>query len=357
MSPFPPVSDWYLNPLSSGWACEPPEESAVAFHRELPGYEPTPLHDVPELAQQLGVGRLFVKDESQRFDLGAFKFLGASWAVHRALEQSPGTRALTCATDGNHGRAVARMARTLGLASTVFIPRGVPDIVIDRVRAEGADVRVVDVDYDKAIDAARAFAAEHADTLIVQDTSWPGYDEVPTWIVEGYSTMFVETDEQLRAAGVAAPDLVVAPVGVGSMAQACVTHYRHRDIATPPRVLSAEPDTAACVLESLRQGEPVSVATTGTIMNGLNCGTPSSLAWPLLRGGLDIAAAVTDEGCRSAMAALRKHGVESGPSGAATFAALAGLLEEPDAADVRRSLNIGPDAVVVCFSTEGPIRA
>jgi diaminopropionate ammonia-lyase len=395
------------------WTCDPPDGSAAAFHRGLPGYEPTPLVEVQGLAAELGVGRLFVKDESARFDLGAFKYLGASWAGYRAVARLSGYAgpvglaglaghlavarvplALVTATDGNHGRAVARTARLLGLPARVYVPKVASDLVIHRITTEGAMVTVINGDYDEAIAAARADAAQastaqastaqastgqastglagtrgKSGAVLVQDTAWAGYEQVPAWIVAGYETLFAEIDAQLALAGAPAADLVSVPVGVGSLAQAAVAHYRSSAAVARPRLLCVEPDTAACVLASLRAGSPVTVPTAATVMNGLNCGTPSSLAWPYLRDGLDAAIAVTDTEADDAMAALLRSGIPAGPSGAAAFAGLRAALTGPGAAARRRELGLsepsghdgrrngGAPVIAVCISTEGPLSA
>jgi diaminopropionate ammonia-lyase len=301
------------------------------FHARLPGYVPTPLTELPALATGLEIGRLFVKDESSRLGLPAFKALGASWAVHRILKDHTGQVTLTTATDGNHGRAVARIARLRHQKAHVFVPNTVPQQAIEAIRAEQAEVTVVDGTYDDAV----AMAAE-ADGILVQDMGWPGYEEVPAWIVEGYSTLCHEIDEQLDEE----PDLVVVPVGVGSFAQAVITHYRSRDSRT--KLVSVEPENAACVLESLNAGEPKTVPTGDTIMAGLNCGTPSRTAWPFLHNGLDAAVAISDAQCAEAMADLNALNVHSGPCGAAPLAGLRAIRDE-----------FGGLATVVLISTEG----
>jgi diaminopropionate ammonia-lyase len=371
-----------------GWTCEPPDSGAAAFHRGLPGYAATPLAETPGLAAELGVGRLFVKDESARFDLRAFKFLGASWAGFRAVAARTGYAgpaaldglraqlrgretagggdlALVTATDGNHGRAVARTARLLGLPARVYLPRVAPDVVIDRISAEGARITVVDADYDDAVAAARSDAAGAAGAVLIQDTGWAGYEQVPSWIVDGYETMFAEMDAQLSAAGVSAVDLVSVQAGVGSLAQAAVAHYRSSALAAAarPRLLCVEPDTAACVLRSLAAGALVSVPTDVTVMNGLNCGTPSSIAWPYLRGGLDAAIAVTDDDARTAVVGLASAGIAAGPSGAAGLAGLRAALTGPGSPARRSDLGLAPSPdnrrgtppVALCISTEGPL--
>ena len=401
---------WYARD-ARGWTCEAPDDGAATFHRGLPGYAPTPLVEAPALAAELGVGRLFVKDESARFDLRAFKYLGASWAGFRAVAARTGYTGpatleglrsflaptasgavgadvaggltLITATDGNHGRAVARTARLLGLPARVYVPKGVPDVVIDRINAEGALLTAVDADYDGAVIAARADAEAGADAvagavagaatgdaatsgggMLIQDTAWDGYEQVPSWIVAGYETLFAEIDAQLAAAG-AAPfgraraGLISVPVGVGSLAQAAVAHYRRSGLPGEDRpvLLSVEPDTAACVLRSLAEGGLASVPTAATVMNGLNCGTPSSIAWPYLRDGLDAAIAVTDADAGEAVAALSSAGVSAGPSGAAGFAGLRAALTGPGASARRRDLGLdaGGPPVIVCLSTEGPL--
>ncbi|GHH29065.1 diaminopropionate ammonia-lyase [Lentzea cavernae] len=301
------------------------------FHARLPGYAPTPLTELPALAAELGIGRLFVKDESSRLGLPAFKALGASWAVHRVLRHRTGQVTLTTATDGNHGRAVARMARLHGQRAHIFVPHTVPAAAIEAVRAENAEVTVVDGTYDDAV-----AAAAEAGGVLVQDMGRPGYEEVPEWIVEGYSTLCHEIDDQLDAE----PDLVVVPVGVGSFAQAVITHYRSRESRT--RLLAVEPDSAACVLTSLEAGELTTVPTGDTIMAGLNCGTPSSTSWPFLFHGLDAAVAISEADCTKAMEELHAYNVPSGPCGAAPLAGLRAIRNE-----------LGEIATAVLISTEG----
>lgn len=331
-------------------------QDAIRMHRTLPGYAPTPLVELPEIASRLGVGKLFVKDESQRFDLGAFKFLGASWAVTKALEESPNAKILTTATDGNHGRAIARMAKTLGLDAVIFTPNTVPQIALDNIVTEGAELRVLQDDYDAAIMAARKYAAENDSAIIVQDTSWEGYEDVPAWIVEGYSTLFVEAEEQLAKQGITSPSLVSIPVGVGSLAQSAIAHYRNNTREQHPLMLSVEPTKAASTLASLHAGKLQSVATEETLMNGLNCGTPSEVAWPYLRGGLDAAVAVSDEASREAIEMLASAGVESGPSGAASVAGLFALLIGEGSVERREKLGVDEESVLLAISTEGAIK-
>ncbi|MFI2027264.1 pyridoxal-phosphate dependent enzyme [Streptomyces buecherae] len=431
--PLGPAS-WYARPAARHWTAPtaPPAPTAAhAFHAALPDYAPTRLVELPSLAAELGVGRVFVKDESSRLGLPAFKALGASWALHRVLAERGGATAgatgaaepmdagagvgagpagaavgpagagagpgvaagpagagagagaaepvtFVTATDGNHGRAVARIARLLGQRAHVFVSRGVHPEAVAAIEGEGARVTRVAGPYDLAVrEAARAVedagdgpgagsgsGRQASPTVLVQDSGRPGYERIPGWIVEGYATLFAEIGAQLAAAGAGAPDLVAIPVGVGSLAQAAVTHYRApapdtgadagAGAGAGPALLAVEPEAAACVLESLRRGERVSVATGDTAMAGLNCGTPSSLAWPALRAGLDAAVAVSEARAARAVRDLAALGVPSGPCGAASLAGVRAALTGDGAADRRAALGLGPTATLVLLSTEGP---
>jgi diaminopropionate ammonia-lyase len=334
----------YYRPAARRWVLPASPGQARAFHQSLPGYSPTPLVPVPELAAELRVGRVLVKDESSRLGLPAFKVLGASWACHQVLQKHPGAMLVT-ATDGNHGRAVARMAAHFGVEATVFVPEVMLPATAARITDEGAKLVWVDGSYDDTVRQAAAFAGDQPGRALVQDTAWAGYEQVPAWIVQGYQTLLDEVDAQLGGA----PDLVAVPVGVGSLAEAVVRHYR-RPGAAHPRVLSVEPDTAACVLASLTAGRPTTVPTAATVMAGLNCGTISRSAWPVLRAGCDAAVAVSDKDALRAVADLGRLGVSSGPSGAATLAGARAALTDPGR---HAALGLGDDAVIVLLSTEG----
>ena len=358
---------WYANPDARNWRTLPVSDDAIRFHRTLSGYRPTEIAHLPVLAVELGVSRVFVKDESSRLGLPAFKILGASYAISRALsarfgivdralsldelrERLTGERPrLVAATDGNHGRAVAHVANSLGLPARIFFPRSLTDTAKDAIAGEGAETVELDLSYDELVEAAAESArSDGAGAILVQDTAWPGYEEVPQWIVDGYSTLFEEADAQLLEIGVDRVDVVVVPVGVGSLAQAAVRHYR----CTPnsPVVLTVEAERAPGLIASLRSGRRISVNTTDTIMAGLNCGTPSAAAWPSLLAGVDAAVAVTEEQASAAVYRFDALGVDAGPCGAATLAGARAVLTDP----ARRSaVAVGADAVVLLFSTEG----
>ncbi|GGP42977.1 diaminopropionate ammonia-lyase [Streptomyces abikoensis] len=358
---------WFVRPAARSWRCAPAPADARDFHASLPGYAPTPLTELPALAAELGVGRVFVKDESSRLGLPAFKALGASWAVRRVLDgrtrglngqaaDGAGAAApvtLVTATDGNHGRAVARMSRLFGQRAHVFVGHGVHPEAVAAIEDEGAEVTRVAGPYDEAVRRA-AEAAAAPDSVLVQDTAWPGYERIPAWIVEGYATLCAEIDDRLALARAGAPGLVAVPVGVGSLAQAVVTHYRSRRDGRAPALLAVEPENAAGLAASLVAGRPVTVATGGTTMAGLNCGTVSHLAWPVLRDGLDAAVTVTDAESARAAADLASLGVSSGPCGAASLAGVRAALTGAGADGRRAALGLGPASVVVLLSTEGP---
>jgi diaminopropionate ammonia-lyase len=271
---------------------------------------------------------VLVKDESSRFGLPSFKVLGASWATHRALAERPADR-LVCATDGNHGRAVAWMARQLGLEATVFVPDNMIPARRAAIAAEGADVQVVDSTYDEAVERAAALAGPGV--AVIQDTAWPGYETVPQWVIEGYSTIGAEIELD--------PDVVAVQIGVGSFAAAMVRRF------APARIVGVEPATAACALASIEAGAPTEVpGPHDSVMAGLNCGRVSPVAWPVLVRGIDAFAAIQDDHAHEAVDLLARDGVTAGESGAA---GLAGLLA------FRDDLDLPPDGTVLVVNTEG----
>ncbi len=338
-----------------------PPAPARTFHRSMPGYAATPLVPVPALARRWGIASVHVKDESHRLGLPAFKILGASWAANRGLCARAGRPpaasladlrdiaggsgvTLVTATDGNHGRALARMARLLGLAARIYLPGGLPEPTLAAIRGEGATVVDTGATYDDAV--ARAAESIAGSDLLIQDTAWQGYEQVPGWIVDGYATLLDEIDSQQPDT----PTVLAVPTGVGSLLQAVLQHYpAAADRRT--RVLAVEPVTAACVTASLATGHPVTVETSApTCMAGLNCGTVSAIAWPVIRRRLDAAIGVTDDETGWAMGILRENGVPVGPCGAASAAGVQAALDIPGGVE---TLGLDGDARVVLLSTEG----
>lgn len=343
-----------LNSRNQNWLCEGPSPAAIQFHRSLAGYKPTELIDLPQVASELGVGKVLAKNESDRFGLPAFKALGASWAIHKSLQKLGDANSVTIvtATDGNHGRAVAKFAKQFGHQAKIVTPAGVHPSAIQAIIDEGAEVTQLNGSYDEAV-AKATDIAKASGHILVQDTAWEGYEEVPNWIVEGYATMFTEIDAQLENAGIGSADLVVVPAGVGSLLQAALAHYRSKTNLLTTKVLSVEPVNAACVQASVEQDRPVSVPTSTTVMAGLNCGTISSLAWPYVKDGLDGAIAITDEQDILAAKDLAKMQVKAGPCGASGLAGLRSILTDQNADSTREKLGLDSNSVLVVLITEG----
>lgn len=326
-------------PTGRGLASGAPD--TVAFHRGLPGYARTTLVDAAPLAHALGLERLYVKDESHRFGLPAFKFLGASWAISQLLgggsdvaklaahARTQGIDRLTTATDGNHGRAVARMAALVGLRATIYIPAAMRPSRRDAIAAEGADLVVVGDDYDEAVRRSLADAAGDPACRAVNDADLDGSSPVAGWVIDGYSTLFREVDEQLPPD--AAIDLVLLQTGVGAFAAAGVRWAAARGVVP----IAVDPAGAPCIAASLEAGRPVTIETAATAMAGLDAGTPSAAAWPMLAAGLGGAIVVDDDEADRAARDLAALGVESGESGAAGLAGLRALLEDEACAALR----------------------
>lgn len=366
---------FFLNappPAAASEAPSPTRRQPLAFHRRLPGYSPTPLIDAPELARALGIGQLLVKDESSRLGLPAFKILGASWAVYRALETRLGLSlepwrsveelaerlaplrplTLATATDGNHGRAVAHVAALLGFEAQIYVPAGTAQARIDGIAGEGARVEIVDGTYDDAV--ARAAQEANQRCLVISDTSWPGYEEIPRWVMEGYSTIMVEIDDQLAMRGEKNPDLIAVQFGVGALAAAVVRHYRQLRPNERPKILSVEPLRAACMLASMEAGQIVTVSGPhDSIMAGLNCGRPSIIAWPIVSQGIDAFIAIPDDRAREAMRALARVGIIAGETGAAGLAGLKEFLTSDAGAQHREALGMDEKSRALVLVTEG----
>ncbi|HLW44913.1 MAG TPA: diaminopropionate ammonia-lyase [Acidimicrobiales bacterium] len=347
-------------------------DEVLAFHRKLPGYEPTPLVSLPGLADSLGVRELLVKVESTRFGLPAFKMLGASWATYRAVRERMAEALdgwadieelanllkpllpfrLVAATDGNHGRAVARMARWLGFDALIFVPSGTTGARIDAIASEGAQVVVVDGGYDEAV--ARSAEEAGPRCLVISDTSWPGYADVPRWVIEGYGTMFVEIDDALARAAHDGPDVVVVPIGVGALAAATATRFssRPRGDAGSATVIGVEPTDAACATQSALAGELIVLGEPQrSIMAGLNCGTPSPIAWPRVSKGIAGFVTIDDDWARAAVRALASCGIEAGETGAAALGGLTALQRQGRATQLAEV--VGDESSVLVFVTEG----
>jgi diaminopropionate ammonia-lyase len=350
-----------------------PSPKPWGLHQKLPGYQPTPLRQLDDLARIAGVSAVHLKDESNRFGLPAYKILGASWATLRILERMLGAALepwttvdqlrerlvplgrlqLITMTDGNHGRGVARVARWLGYAAEIFVPRGTAQARIEGIESEGAVVTIVEGTYDDAVERAASSVAPGV--ILVSDHGWPGFEEVPSWVAEGYETIFLEIERQIADQQIAPPDLVLVQIGVGTLASAVVAHFRAEGRATFPTLVGVEPTGAACALHSIEAGKPVMLhaGADASIMAGLNCGTPSTAAWPALEDGIDAYLEIEDERAREAMRLLAASGVVAGESGAASTGGLLELMKGVATRRVREALEVGPATRVLLISTEG----
>lgn len=335
-------------------------DEAWAFHRSLRLYQPTPLHHLDALARRLGIGALWLKDESPRFGLNAFKGLGASFAMHRwlATHDVPADAVFTTATDGNHGRAVSWMARQSGYRAVIFMPAYSVRARIEAIENEGAKVVLVPEGYDAAVAQAQAAAHEHG-WIVIQDTTTEHYREVSDWIEAGYWTMARELEPVLHGDARADVDVVLLHAGVGTWPAAMVQYYWHRYESRRPRILVVEPVEAACVIESVAAGHAVgATGSLRTIMAGLNCGFPSLSALDVLRDSVDGFMTIGDQWTEKAMRALAQGTdgdpvVVAGESGAASVAALLALADDPAYAPLRDHMGIDRNTRVLVWSTEG----
>jgi len=362
------------------------EEEAVShirrFHETVPGYRATPLVRLDALADKLGVKRIYVKDESKRFGLNAFKGLGGIYAVTKVLCRelgldiekisfhdlmSPEIRetikdtVFITATDGNHGRGVAWAASQYGCKSYIYMTKGTAQSRVDAIKAAGAeDVIVTDMNYDDTVRLAARLAEENGWKL-TQDTAWEGYEEIPQWITQGYTTMGSEILDQLRLDGIRKPSHLFLQAGVGSYAGSILGYFANRFDGHPPVTTIVEPINVACVFESALVGDGKTHAVTGiqeTIMAGLNCGEACLTTWSILRDFSSFYAAcpdfVTAKGMRTLAAPLGSDSkIVSGESGAVGLGLLALLMERNDLSEIRRMMDLNEESVVLLISTEG----
>lgn len=332
--------------------------NALEFHKTLESYKPTPLVDLPELALEYGVGKIFIKDESFRFGLKAFKGLGASYAIHKILENDPSIETFCTATDGNHGRAVAWSANMLGKNSRIFVPKNIAYNRIEAIELEGAIVEKVNGNYEQTCAHAKIMAEGNGWTL-VQDNADQDYEEIPAHIMAGYFTHFEELEENLHLLPDPEIDIVFLQCGVGSWPAAGAWYYLNRYGKKKPRLIIVEPAEAAGFLASLKAGKRTSPGGNfKTLMAGLNCGIPSSTAWEILKETVDAAIAIEDNFMEEAVRALNfplgeDTQVISGESGAGGFAGFIALMKDSRFREIKESLNINAKTRLLFFSTEG----
>ena len=352
------------------------------FHKSLPGYKATPLVELDDLAKYYGVQKLWLKDESKRFGLNAFKVLGGSYAIGKYLSQKLGRDmselpfnvlisdevkkqlgdvTFVTATDGNHGRGVAWVANKLRQKSVVYMPKGSAKMRFDAIAREGADVSITDLNYDDAVRLANKGAEEHG-WIMVQDTAWDGYEEIPLWIMQGYSTIINEIVEQLEAAKEEKPTHVFLQAGVGSFAGAVQGYLVHLYGDDRPITIICEPHGANCIYKSMEANDGKPHNVTGdltTIMAGLACGEPNTISWKILRDNADFSVSCDDSIAARGMRVLSSplgndQRVISGESGAVGLGLFTVLSEKKEEyAELMKALKIDENSRILCISTEG----
>ena len=349
------------------------------FHKSFPQYTQTPLISLSNLAADLGVGGIYVKDESYRFGLNSFKALGCTFALAGYIAQRLGVPVweldyptlpkaaaklgeftFFAATDGNHGRAVAWAARELGQKAVIFMNKGCPQVRLEHIKKEGAEASISDLNYDDTIRYVTELAAKTPNSVIVQDTAWEGYEDIPAWIMQGYAVMVLEACEQLDAIGTEPTHLLIQ-AGVGAFAGAAQAYISNRYEKNDPVSFVVEPKVADCYYQSAKKGDGTAVNVGGemkTIMAGLACGEPSKISWDILKNKSDFFVTIKDRHAANAMRVLSAPlpgdtRIISGESGASAMGFLLELLKNDDLADLRKQAGIDKNSKFLLFSTEG----
>ena len=374
---MPASEDTQLSIMSLGNVAK-----ARFFHNSFPQYTVTPMARLNGMADYLGLAGLYVKDESYRFGLNAFKVLGGSFAMGRFIAQQMGRdvsemtndyltsesfrkefgqATFFTATDGNHGRGVAWAAHKLGQKAVVHMPKGSSQSRYENIAKEGAQVTIEEVNYDECVRMAAAEADATPKGVIVQDTAWDGYEEIPAWIMQGYGTMAGEAADQLRQMGINRPSHVFIQAGVGSLAGAIVGYFTNLFPNDPPKFVVMEASAADCLYQGALAGDGNPRIVDGdlsTIMAGLACGEPNILSWDILRNHVSAFVSCPDWLSARGMRMLRvpikgDPSVVSGESGAVGMGLIAALMETDEYKDLRDYLGLNRFSHVLIFSTEG----
>lgn len=351
-----------------------------AFHKSFPEYTVTPLVELDNLSRSLGVKKIYIKDESYRFGLNAFKVLGGSYCVGKyiagklgmdigdisyekiardEIRNRMGEITFVTATDGNHGRGIAWTANRLGFKSVVYMPKGSSIERLNNIKALGADAFITDVNYDDTVRFAKANAEKNG-WILLQDTAWEGYTSIPGWIMEGYTTMAYEIVEQLRDEK---PTHIFLQAGVGAMAGAITgffaDYYDAQQVR--PVITIVEPNKADCIYKTAEAKDGSVHTVTGdmdTIMAGLACGEPCTIGWSVLKEYADNYVSVPDYVAAKGMRVLGNpladdKKVISGESGAVTLGFVAEIMQNQSLSYLREQLKMDSDSKILCISTEG----
>lgn len=358
-------------------------KKVAAFHKSFPEYSITPLANESKLAANLGLKNIFVKDESYRFGLNAFKVLGGSYAIgsyiakrlNMDISELPyekmtgseirnklGDLTFVTATDGNHGRGVAWTANRLKQKSVVYMPKGSAQERLDNIRALGSDASITDMNYDDAVRLANSGAQKYG-WIMVQDTSWEGYEDIPAWIMEGYTTMAYEAVAQLKEKNIDKPTHVFLQAGVGALSGGLTGFFAdlYGDSDNRPIITIVEPNKADCIYRTAKANDGKLHFVTGdmnTIMAGLACGEPCTIGWNIMHDHADNFVSMPDYGAAKGMRILGNplpgdDKVISGESGAATLGLVAEVMQNPNLDWLREQLKLDENSIILCFSTEG----
>ncbi|MFJ8258552.1 diaminopropionate ammonia-lyase [Peribacillus asahii] len=356
-------------------------EKVHNFQKTHRSYTKTPLFQLKHLADYLNVADIRVKDESYRFGLNAFKVMGGIYAVAMYLAnrlgerienlsferlQSPQVReklgelTFISATDGNHGRGVAWAARELGHKSIIYMPKGSSLQRLNAIRNEGAKADITELNYDDSVRMCAKLAYEN-DWIMVQDTAWEGYDDIPLWIMQGYASMGKEIVEQIEESGGQPPTHIFLQAGVGSFAGSIAAYMVQYYRDNPPIIIVVEPDKANCYYQSFLSKEGNREIVTGemnTIMAGLACGEPNTRAFRLLRQYAKSAFS-----CNDTITALgmRIYGnplkgdprIISGESGAVTLGLVYYLRKLTENNQIYQNISLDSHSRILLISTEG----
>lgn len=354
---------------------------AKNFHESFKEYDKTPLVELDNLAKKIGVKGIYLKDESYRFGLNAFKVLGGSFAMGRYLadklgedienltyeklssdeaREKLGDITFVTATDGNHGRGVAWTANKLGQKSVVYMPKGSSLKRLNNIKAEGAEASITDLNYDDAVRLAAKYADEH-NGLMVQDTAWEGYEKIPAWIMQGYGTMALEALDQLNAIKVIKPTHIFVQAGVGSLAGAVQGFFASEFKDECPKTVIVEANLADCFYKSAVANDGNARFVGGdmqTIMAGLACGEPNTIGWEVLKNHAEAFVSCPDWVSAKGMRILGNplkgdKKVTSGESGAVTTGLLYEIMTNKDYKDLKEALELDENSRVLLFSTEG----
>lgn len=346
------------------------------FHHTYENFEKTPIHDLDALAMGLGVSKIFVKDESYRFGLNAFKVLGGIYAIGKyvaklldqnidelsfeqlklpEVKEKLGDCTFISTTDGNHGRGVVWAARELGCKARIYMPAGSAEERLQNIKNEGAYAEITSMNYDETVRYTSKLAEDNG-WIVIQDTMWKGYEEIPLWIMQGYTTLAKEIVDHLQEA----PTHVFLQAGVGSFAGAIVA-FLQQYYGQQLTFVLIEPDAANCFYESFNRGTGQFVTVGGemqTIMAGLACGEPNPIAWDILKTYTKVSISCSERVAATGMRVLGNplgadNRIVAGESGAAPFGCFYELMTNKDYYDLKVALQLNPKSKILFVSTEG----